>query len=183
MSNRDPLTKRMRTALSVALSVIADGIYDDVEEHGGTAITPSNRHEFAWLAEFPILTWPQGRRWRRDLARAADDLAHDIDTGGLPEPRCPAEEAILWLAIRGGEAETVAEARHWPISRERWLDAHNDLVQDWDIGMLWDAQMDGREEPSDDLNQLIGMGDHRPEGWFTGFDNMTPRDPKRGYRR
>jgi hypothetical protein len=129
-----------------------------------------------------VLTWREGRAWRRQLARAADDLANDLDAGELPKPRCIAEEAVLWLAMHR-EGPAVAEVKKWRISREQWEDAHSDLVQDWDIALLWDPQMDGLEEPDDKLNKLIGMGDYRPGAWFSWFHNAKPRSPKRGFRR
>ena len=129
-----------------------------------------------------ITAGPVDCMWRRQLARAADDLANDLEKGGLPEPRCPAEEAVLWLAMRR-EAPAVADLKKWPISIERWQDAHSDLVQDWDIALLWDPQMDGREVPTDDLNKAMRIGDYRPAAWFEWFANVEARDPERGFRR
>jgi len=81
------------------------------------------------------------------------------------------------------EGPAVADAKKWRISQERWEDAHSELVQDWDIALLWDPSMGGREEPDDDLNRQMGIGGYRPTAWFTTFANMEPRDPKRGFRR
>ena len=176
------MSKRLREALNIALSLMADEIYDDIDEHGGTPVSPSNRDEFNWLGAFPTLTWREGRDWRRKLARAADDLANDLDAGRLPEPRCIAEEAVLWLAMHR-EGPAVADVKKWRISQDRWEDAHSELVQDWDIALLWDPSMDGREQPDDDLNRRMGIGDYRPTAWYSTFANMEPRDPGRGFRR
>ena len=32
-------------------------------------------------------------------------------------------------------------------------------------------------------NRGIGMGDYTLPAWFTTFDHMTPRDPRRPFRR
>jgi hypothetical protein len=181
-ARRGPLTKRMREALNMALSVMSDQIYDDIDEFRGDPVTPTNVDQWLQLARFPIVTWRESRDWRRKLARAADDLANDLDAGELPEPRCPAEEAVLWIAMRE-DAPAIADSQKWRISEERWVDAQEDLVQDWDIAALWNPQFEGLEEPDDPTNIWLGMGDYRPVSWFAWFANKEPRDPKRGYRR
>jgi hypothetical protein len=172
----------MREALNTALLLIADEIYDDVDGFSGDPVTPTNVDQWLQLARFPIVTWREGRDWRRQLARAADDLANDLDAGGLPEPRCPAEEAVLWIAMRE-DAPAIADVHKWRISEERWGDAHDALVQDWDISNLWDPKLDGLEEPDDPTNVSLRIGDQRPAAWFTWFANVEPRDPERGFRR
>jgi len=57
------------------------------------------------------------------------------------------------------------------------------LVQDTDILNLFDADIDGIEDPTSEQNQFICMGDYRPAAWFTRFNNMDGRDSRRPFRR
>ena len=56
----------------------------------------------------PRLTWKQDLQWRRQMARAFDDLVDDLEAGGYPLPRCCAEEAALHLALEEA-GDTTAE--------------------------------------------------------------------------
>ena len=53
------------------------------------------------LDRLPEQTWHLPAWWRRQLARAFDDLALDVEAGRLPRPRCVAEEAALVIAVAG----------------------------------------------------------------------------------
>ncbi len=98
--------------------------------------------------------------WRRQAARAYDDLSEDLAQGREPLPRNSAEEMALHLTLR----ETAA------------------AVAD-DILALFAQDLDGIEDPDDGLNREIGIGDYRPAAWFTSFDNSDPRDGRRPFRR
>ena len=54
------------------------------------------------------------------------------------------------------------------------------LFQDHDVLMLYDASLDGIEDPGNDANEYLRMGDLRPSSWFEYFSNVQPRDPSRG---
>jgi hypothetical protein len=64
-----------------------------------------------------------------------------------------------------------------------WDVAEDVLFQDLDILTLFDPSTDGVEDPDDDLNKAMRIGDYRPEAWFTAFANRTARDPRRRFRR
>jgi hypothetical protein len=93
------LTPRTAACICAALSIIADQIYDDIEEYGEGFVTPTNRDQWMRLAEFPMITWRQDATWRRQLARAADDLADDLQRGRIPDPRCTGEQVVLNMAL------------------------------------------------------------------------------------
>jgi hypothetical protein len=57
------------------------------------------------------------------------------------------------------------------------------LLQDDDILHLFNEQLDGIEDPESGENQRFRIGDYRPEAWFRAFQNATPRDGRRGFRR
>jgi hypothetical protein len=53
-----------------------------------------------------------------------------------------------------------------------WDDCSEVLFQDHDILLLADP---GVEDPTDQVNQFTGLGDLRPDNWFTEFSNVdTP---------
>lgn len=57
------------------------------------------------------------------------------------------------------------------------------LFQDGDILELFDPSRDGIEDPEDEENGYLGMGDYTPPAWFTTFNNMPARDSRRPFRR
>jgi hypothetical protein len=182
------LTPRTADALHSALSILADEAYDDIEEHGDDPVQPDGH----WMVfhRLPRLSWRQDAHWRRQLARAADDLANDLEAGEWPIPRCNAEELCLHLAL--ADAVGCAEMRD-ESPRSEHLPRHDDdddwdlcsemLFQDHDVLLLNQPWADGIEDPDDDANKAAGIRDLRPNNWFETFNNVEPRDPKRGYRR
>jgi hypothetical protein len=64
-----------------------------------------------------------------------------------------------------------------------WGMASEVLFQDHDILGLYDVEIDGIEDPEDEQNRAMGMGDYRPPAWFRTFLNMDPRDGRRAFRR
>jgi hypothetical protein len=82
------LTPRTATALWAAGQILADQTYDDVAEHGDDPV--SDDGEWNVLASYPRITWHQDAIWRRQAARAFDDLTADLEAGNWPSPTCPA---------------------------------------------------------------------------------------------
>ena len=89
------LTPRQRESLRTHLWVNADNTYDDVEEHGDHPVDYDSAGLWMILDRLPEQTWHLPAWWRRQLARAFDDLALDLEASRLPRPRCVAEEAAL----------------------------------------------------------------------------------------
>jgi hypothetical protein len=50
------------------------------------------------------------------------------------------------------------------------------LFQDFDMLSLFNIELDGIEDPDAEQNQLLGVGDYRPQVWFETFLNTEPRD-------
>ncbi|WP_326811034.1 hypothetical protein OIE62_23115 [Streptomyces scopuliridis] len=185
------LTPRTADLLHTELCVLADQAYDDCEELGDRPVVPDER-EGHWgvFTNLPKLTFAADLQWRRRFARAADDLAADLERGQWPEPTCTAEELALHLAIR--DASDRGDEDH-ATGRHGRLPAHRDdydfdmcseiFFQDSDVLMLYSARFDGIEDPDGETNQYMGIGDLRASAWFEPFLNVTARAPHRGFRR
>lgn len=185
------LTPRTASLLWSSCQLRADQAYEDVIEFGDEPVDP-NDGTWSTFDEYPPLTWRQNAVWRRQAARAFDDLADDLAAGRWPQPRCAAEEMALHLVIRSARA---AIADDWPTASRAietlsprpedfdWDLIDDVLFQDHDILSLYDIELDGIEDPDADQSQQIGMGDYRPHTWFTAFDNADPRDGRRPFRR
>lgn len=185
------LTPRTADLLLTSLSVLADQAYDDAGELRDQPVTSQRRGNWEVFTRLPALTWSAGRTWRRRMARAFDDLSDDLEHGQWPQPSCTAEEMALHLAIEDApsyldDIDTRDTAHsHLPEHRDDYdWNACSDLFfQDHDVLMLFDARLDGIEDPDGDVNQRLGMGDLRAEAWFEPFGYPPARDPKRGFRR
>src|ERR1017187_2640121 len=138
------------------------------------------------------LTPNQDSGWRRQVARACDDLGNDLVCGDWPMPRNNAEEIVLHLAIEDGpdcleEREDVKDQEHDALPRYGddydWGMCSEVLFQDHDVLMLYDQSLDGIEDPGSDANEYLRMGDMRPGAWFGYFNNVEPRPASRGFRR
>lgn len=184
-------TPRTAAALWTAGQILADRAYDDIAEHGDE---PAREDGF-WsiFDEYPRITWRQNSVWRRQAARSFDDLAADLAAGDWPQPRCPGEEMALYLMLRCAKAEVADDQELETASTWTRIAAHPEdfcwhllddvLFQDLDILNLFDAELDGIEDPAAEPNLRIGMGDYRPSAWFETFMNMEPRDGRRPFRR
>lgn len=187
------LTPRTADLLHTALSILADEAYEDADQLGDRALA-AGQHGGDWevFTRLPQLTWRCGRDWRRNMARAFDNLAEDLEHGRWPQPTCTAEEMALHLALEEapGHLDEVDDNED---HRHRQLPVHNDdydwdacadvLFQDGDVVMLFNPAFDGIEDPDNDVNQAAGIGDLRPDAWFEPFHNVPARDPERGHRR
>lgn len=173
------LTPRQRELLRTYLWVNADSVYDDIEEHGDKPVDASS----GWwmiLDRLPEDCWDLPSAWRRELARAFDDLATDLENGTLPYPRCVAEEVALVLAVSNAQAahldgeyaDDVADLPETAGDGD-WLSATNTLVGDRHI----DWHMPPGDTP-------IWIGDvPDPATWFDIFDGFETRPADRGFRR
>jgi hypothetical protein len=182
-----PLTPRTAAALYGALGLIADWAYDDAETHGDDPVDPDG--DWLLFDELPRISWRRDGAWRRDVARAADDLSNDIAHGRWPVPRCNAEELLLHLAIDYAadmvkDGSSIAVLLDLPEHEDDydWGMCSEELFQDHDVLLLYDDSVDGIEDPQAEANRRFRIGDLRPANWLTPFDNAEPRDPGRGHR-
>ncbi len=185
------LTPRTADILYMELCVLADQAYEDSEELGDRPVVP-DQHDGQWgvFAYLPKLTFAADLQWRRRFARAADDLAGDLERGQWPEPTCTAEELALHLAIRdagdrGDEGDDAGDHGRLPTHRDDYdFDMCSEVFfQDTDVLMLYNSRFDGIEDPDGETNQHMGIGDLRVAAWFEPFLNVQARDPRRGFRR
>ncbi|MFE7194392.1 hypothetical protein [Kitasatospora sp. NPDC057541] len=191
------LTPRTADLLYTALSLLADEAYEDAEELDDGCLVPDG-HEGNWgvFPRLPKLTFAADLQWRRRFARAADDLADDLERGHWPRPTCTAEELALHLAIDdagdsaaelGDDSDGTGRGTHstLPTHRDDYdFGACTDMFfQDTDVLMLYGARFDGIEDPDGDANRRLGVGDLRAQAWFEPFGNVKARDPHRGFRR
>ncbi|MEV8392939.1 MULTISPECIES: hypothetical protein [unclassified Streptomyces] len=185
------LTPRTADLLYTELCVLADQAYDDCEELGDRPVV-SDEDEGDWgvFTYLPKLTFAADLQWRRQFARAADDLAVDLERGQRPQPTCTAEELALHLVLRdmgdrGDEDSAAGRHGKLPTHRDDYdFDMCSEVFfQDADVLMLYSARFDGIEDPDDETNRHMGIGDLRAAAWFEPFLNVPARDPHRGFRR
>jgi len=185
------LTPRTAAVLWSMAQILADQAYDDIEEHGSDVIR--SRNDWSLFVRYPRITWAQDASWRRQAARSYDDLATDLAAGNWPLPACPAEEMALHLILddapaavddgwTGIDETTIASLPGHP-DDFNWEEIPDTFFQDLDILHLMDPELDGIDDPDDELNTQMRIGDYRPVAWFNNFQNMRQRDPHRGYRR
>ncbi len=183
------LTPRIAAVLWSVGQVLADLAYGDVELYGDDPVTENNG---SVLHQYPRITWRQDAVWRRQAARAYDDLAGDIEAGHWPVPRCVGEEMALRLML--AEAADVELDEHPSLERivesfpehpddADWDLADDALLQDHDLANLFRPALDGIEDPDNEINKEMGIGDYRPAAWFRWFPNVEPRDGRRTFRR
>lgn len=185
------MTPRSAAILWAVAQLHADFAYDDVQQFGDAVVSEKD-DGWAVLADYPRITWGQDAVWRRQAARAFDDLAADLAAGQLPLATCPGEEMAVHLMLRSAQG---AAADGWGVPPETlillpehggdfdWDLAVDVLLQDEDILHLFDEQLDGIEDPESEENQRFRIGDYRPEAWFKPFRNAAQRDGRRPFRR
>ncbi|MFC9786957.1 hypothetical protein [Rhodococcus sp. NPDC127528] len=177
-SSDDPdlfrMTPRQMWVAHDAATSLAQDAYRDIAEHGDAPVTV----DATWsvFAAYPPQTWNQHTGWRRQAARAFDDLADDIDAGRQPHPRCTGEEMALHLILRRARTlhrtglyvdDLIAMPEH--PSDSDWESPRDFLFEDLDVLTLFDG--DG---PADGLHL-------DPPNWFTPFEADLARDPHRGF--
>jgi hypothetical protein len=177
------LSPRTASALYGRLLMLGDYARDELEELGDAPITSEADAGMVFSA-LPGLTWRQDAVWRDRFIGAIDALISDLAGGEWPQPRCPAEEMALHLALRAAEGvvdepELVeqhvvglpAHARDYD-----WEGCRDVFFEDEDILMLYDARLDGVEDPEAEVNRELRIGDYHPAAWFTVFGNLEPRE-------
>jgi hypothetical protein len=54
-----------------------------------------------------------------------------------------------------------------------WHEVPGALAGDTDIELLWTPEMDGIDNPDDQTNAYMGMGDYRPQSWHHRFERYA----------
>lgn len=179
------ITPRNAALLSAALTIMADECRMDIERHASARV---DRDElWAMFERLPLITWGQNAEWRSRFAQAATDLRRDLDAGRRPTPRSIGEEMALHFAIENAESikEMAEDSESLGATLVRSLPEHaqdydwdlvdESLLGESDITLLFDDAADGIEDPEDEINRRLGIGDMRPAAWFTPFANVPQR--------
>lgn len=184
-------TPRTADLLYISLVVAADMGFDELAGHD---LNETVDRDGVWnfFDRLPPNTWPQDGMWRRQFARACDDLAGDLAAGRLPMPRCVAEDAALQLAIEDAQERLeergfLQSSGHEALVRAAgdydWDECASELGMSSDFLLLSDPRFDGIDDPTSEENARLGLGDLRPDRWFEPYAGVEPRDQGRGFRR
>ena len=116
------LTPRTADLLHMALEIMADQAFDDIEEHGSEPVEREDGGDWLLFERLPRITWNQDANWRRHVARACDDLAGDLACGDWPLPQNVGGSIVLHLAIEDGpdcleEKEDAGDEEHDALPR------------------------------------------------------------------
>ncbi|WP_233414885.1 hypothetical protein [Streptomyces sp. N35] len=184
------LTPRTIAVLGLAGEELSTLAWQEVTALGDEPLTRGAGGVFGQL---PAITLRRDRQWRRRMARAFDDLTNDLrdaHQNGL-EPRCTAEEMALHLMIHRARSITTNRPNAvrdlvaaLPASHADydWEGCSDDLFEDHDVLMLFDARLDGLEDKGSDIHQALGMVNLAADEWFEPFRTDGARDPDRGFR-
>jgi len=184
MSEDLALTPRTQALLLIAADLLFDEGREDLDQ--------DDPNPWGLFELYPRLVVTQNKDWRRQALQSYDQLAAEIREHGTPIPRCTADEVALWLMLDRASAIEVdrdAWPALWstvirqPASRDDfdWPSLREDLFEDTDFLMLYAPELDGVDDPDDEVNQSLGIGEHlRPRDWFTPFGGPTSRAPDPG---
>ncbi|OZD68903.1 hypothetical protein CH263_08365 [Rhodococcus sp. 06-1059B-a] len=174
---RFSLTDRQRELMRIHAWVCADSAYDDIEERGGDPVCTT---EWWYLFDrLPECTYSESALWRRQMARAFDDLAEDLDAGQLPRPRTMAEQLAIMIVIAQASAALADEGYGDDVAA---LPTHP-RDSDWETvsdGLMDDRDAEAFYHPSTATQWLQIFP---CDTWFTPRQGEHPRDPGRGFRR
>ncbi|MEU6311487.1 hypothetical protein [Streptomyces sp. NPDC047014] len=181
------LTPRTADLLHTALVVLADQAYDDAKYLGDRFVREAGSGVLEVFDRLPPLTWTAGRRWRRRMARAFDDLAGDLAAGNRPNPTCTAERMALHLAVQdapGHQADLCAEDDHHtlPVCEDDY-DYARLLPPDHEVEALFHADFTGGRDLDRRADRSMGSDELAQAAWFVPFDGREVRDALRGFRR
>ncbi len=166
------VTPRTAAVLHHVAGLIADEVYDDAErgQYPGQAAAAD--------MVLPEVVRGQHQHFFRRMARAFDDLAGDLAAGRLPLPACMAEEIALDILIEQAR-DTAGDLAADGMTT---LDGLPATAHDF----AWDRLQDVLFQDKDYEGYLYGAaaaGDGELDHWFEEFNNITARDPHRGFRR
>ncbi|MFF4155392.1 tetratricopeptide repeat protein [Streptomyces sp. NPDC001678] len=183
-----PRTLRM---LQAALEIESDMAFDELEYLEDQPISAKNQ-PVGLFGMLPAQTWGQGLSWRREMVRAFDDLADDIENSRVPRPRCTGEEMALHIALETA-ASLVDDSPDLVTTFTKgipeqpddydWWACKDLLFEDHDVLLMYEPWMEGIEHPDNIVNQSMGLANLSPEDWFTPFWESDRRAPDRGFRR
>ncbi|MFD3761978.1 hypothetical protein [Streptomyces sp. NPDC058622] len=186
----DALTPRTAAVLGLAGEELSALAWQEVTALGDEPLPHGAGGVFGQL---PPITLRRDGQWRRQMARAFDDLTGDLRDSAQAgvEPRCTGEEMALRLMIERARSITanrpnavrdlVADLPQSNCDYD-WEGCSDFLFEDHDVLMLFDAKLDGMEDPNSEVHQALGMVNLAANEWFEPFRTDEARDPGRGFR-
>lgn len=189
---QNTLTARTASWLYTSAGWFSDSAFDDIDRHGDAPVADDD-NDWYFFDELPRITWREGAGWRRQMARAFDDLAGDLAEGRAPLPRCTAEEFALYLIIRRCSdlladdddyfVQSVADLSR-SSADANWDHLSKVFLYDHNFLRLYEVQPDRVKDPNVALDDLAGTGEIlRPRNWYRTFGDVAPRTIGRPYRR
>jgi hypothetical protein len=170
------LTARTAALLQDVLRHLGERGRRRVTDLGGRAVSEADDDLFTAL---PGFTWTQPEEWRRRFVAAFDVLAERLARGEIPRPANAAEEFALVLAIVQAEllvtaqpelVERVVDGVAGETGDFDWRQCHESLFRHGYVPLLFQAEFAGLEDPGNQVNQYLDIGDYRPYNWFRPFD-------------
>lgn len=192
-----PMTQRTRFVLWQSLISIEVMLETGLEGWAENEVRPEDDD---FMEDFPELVRAQPRSWWLELYRACSRLVEAMRTGESWNPRTPAEEALIYIASRtdwidyaqqiiddhgvlrrqfralleGAQSDTGDDEAYDDeadgLPDYDWEEVPAALAGDEDIALLWTSKMKGIENPANDTNTYMGMGDYRAQSWHHRFD-------------
>ncbi|WP_240657953.1 hypothetical protein [Streptomyces populi] len=171
------LTPRTAALLRLAVEQLSQEAWQEVAALGDEALP---RGAGGLFGSLPPVTLRQDGAWRRQMARAFDDLAADL-ADGRALLLCKGEEMALHLGIR--RAQNIHRNRPRLLARAveglpaaardfDWYACSDLLFEDHDVLSLFD----------DDVDRAPDVADRALPDWFSPFDDDRARAPDRGFR-
>lgn len=193
-----PMTPRTRFVLWRSLVHVLAMLEDGLGSWPESAARPQDD----FMADFPVLVRTQPRNWWVAMRESCSRLVEATRTGRSWNPQTPAEEALIYIACRDGwvlsarndidetgslrrQLNKIPEGMEWDTSEQMpdddtddgpdydWDEVPAALAGDIDIEMLWMPELDGIENPDDQKNAEMGVGDYRPQSWHHRFDRYA----------
>ncbi|WP_131810854.1 hypothetical protein [Mycobacterium intracellulare] len=194
-----PMTPRTRFVLWRSLVDVLAMLEDGLGSWPESAARPQDDD---FMADFPVLVRSQPRNWWVAMRESCSRLVEATRTGRSWNPQTPAEEALIYIACRDGwvlsarndidetgslrrQLNKIPEGMEWDTSEQMpdddtddgpdydWDEVPAALAGDIDIEMLWMPELDGIENPDDQKNAEMGVGDYRPQSWHHRFDRYA----------
>ncbi|MEU6395350.1 hypothetical protein, partial [Streptomyces sp. NPDC046939] len=187
--DEEVLTPRTAAVLAWAGEELSAQAWQEVTALGDEPLPPGADGVFGRL---PAITRRRDGQWRRQMARAFDDLTGDLrNTPVGVEPTCTGEEMALHLMISHARSITGNRPRalhdrvaHLPqrSADHDWERCSDPLFEDHDVLMFFDAQLDGVDDLEGEIHQTLGLVNLAADEWFEPFRADGARDPHRASR-
>lgn len=174
--DRGVITPRTRFLLWQAFSNMAVDLDSMLSE-------PESIDDPIVKGDLPDMVQDQPEEWWVKLRESAERLCEAARRAKLDElvPRTPAEEALIYLAstheyvewARDNLEMSTYQQQYDRLPRceddEFWEEVLGGLTGDIDIEMMWNADLARIADPADLTNQILRMGDYRPQAWHDLF--------------